>query len=54
MYDELVIKANAIQAVNAGNLVNKTDYATKIGQIEKKVTGYDHNNKYITTQEFNK
>ena len=34
------------------NLVKKTDYDTKITEIEKKLT--DHNqNKYITTPEFN-
>ena len=31
----------------------KTDYDTKIREIEKKVTDHDHD-KYITTPEFNK
>ena len=32
----------------------KTDYDTKISEIEKKITDHDHNNKYITTKAFNK
>ena len=35
------------------NLVKKTDYNTKITEIEKKLTDYSHD-KYITTTEFNK
>ena len=35
------------------NLVKKTDYNTKIREIENKVSGHDHG-KYITTSEFNK
>ena len=35
------------------NLLKKIDYNTKINEIEKKVTDYDHD-KYITTPEFNK
>ena len=31
----------------------KTDYGTKISEIEKNITNHDHN-KYITIQEFNK
>ena len=31
----------------------KTDFSTKIGEIEKKISDYDHD-KYITTPEFNK
>ena len=35
------------------NLVKKTDYNTKINELEKKIT--DHkNDRYITTPEFNK
>ena len=34
-------------------LKKKTDYSTKINEIEKKITDHDHD-KYITTQEFNK
>ena len=34
------------------NLVTKTDYNTKIGEIEKKITEHNHG-KYITTPEFN-
>ena len=33
-------------------LVKKTDYNTKISDIEKKITDHDHD-KYITTPEFN-
>ena len=35
------------------NLVKKTDYDTKVTEIEKKLTGHNHD-KYITTTEFNK
>ena len=38
---------------NVSNLVTKTDYNTKINEIEKKITDHDHD-KYITTPEFNK
>ena len=39
---------------NVSNLVNKTNYNTKISENENKFTT-DHNyDKYITTQEFNK
>ena len=38
---------------NVSNLVKKTDYNTKINEIEKKITDHDHD-KYITTPEFNK
>ena len=38
---------------DVSSLVKKTDYNTKISDIEKKIT--DHNyDKYITTSEFNK
>ena len=39
--------------LNVSNLVTKTDYNTKISDIEKKITGHNHD-KYITTQEFNR
>ena len=52
MYDKLVKKVNVIQAVDANNLVKKTDYETKISEIEKKILGHDYR-KYIITQEFN-
>ena len=32
--------------------IMKTDYNTKINEIEKKITDHDHD-KYITTQGFN-
>ena len=37
---------------DVGSLVKKTDYDTKISQLEKKLTDHDHD-KYITTPEFN-
>ena len=48
MNNELVKKVNAIQAV-CTSLVQKTECDTKIGEIEKRITDHDHNNKYITT-----
>ena len=41
---------NKIPSVSS--LVKKTDYDTKIPEIEKKLTDHDHD-KYITTPEFN-
>ena len=38
---------------NVSSLVKKTDYKTKISEIEKKVADHNHD-KYITTPEFNK
>ena len=38
---------------NVSNLVKKTDYDTKVGEIEKKLTDHKHD-EYITTPEFNK
>ena len=49
--DELVQKVNAIQTTDTINLFRKTDYNTKINEIEKKITDHNHD-KY--TQEFNK
>ena len=34
-------------------LVKKTDYDTKVSEIERKITDHNHD-KYITTPEFNK
>ena len=42
---------NKIPSVS--NLVKKSDYNTKINEIEKKITDHSHD-KYITTPEFNK
>ena len=42
---------NKIPSVS--NLVKKTDYDTKISELEKKLTDHKHD-KYITTPEFNK
>ena len=41
-----------IKIPNVNNLVKKTNYNTKISDIEKKITDHDHD-KYITTPEFN-
>ena len=37
---------------DVSSLVKKTDYDTKISDIEKKITDHNHD-KYITTPEFN-
>ena len=37
---------------NSSSLLKKTDYNTKITEIEKKLTDHNHD-KYITTPEFN-
>ena len=39
---------------NVSNLVKKTDYNTKISEIENKITTNHDHDKYITAQEFNK
>ena len=39
---------------NVSNLVKKTDYNTKISEMENKITTDHDHDKYITTQEFNK
>ena len=36
------------------NLVKKSDYNTKICEIENNITTDHHHDKYITTEEFNK
>ena len=35
-------------------MVKRTNYNTKINEIEKKITDRDHSNKYITTLGFDK
>ena len=52
-YNELFKIVNNNQATDTSDLVKKTDYDTKIDETEKK-NDHDHNNKYITSQEFNK
>ena len=47
-YDELLNKVNIIQTTDCSNLVKKTDYNTKINEIEKQITDH-HHEKYITT-----
>ena len=54
MYDKLVDNVNAIQTTDASDLVKKANYDTKICETENKITDHDHNNGYITTQEFDK
>ena len=39
---------------NVSNLIKKTDYDTKAGEIEKKLTDHKHDEYNITTPEFNK
>ena len=39
---------------NVIDLVKKLTIRQKLMKLEKKNTDHDHNNKYITTQEFNK
>ena len=46
----LTVVENKIPSVNS--LVKKTDYDTKITEIEKKLTNHDHD-KYVTASEFN-
>ena len=45
------LTAVEIKISSISNLVEKTDYNTKINKIEKKITDHDHD-KYITTPEF--
>ena len=52
VYDELVKKVNSIQTNDTIDLVKKTDYNTKINEVEKKITDHRYD-KYTTTQQFN-
>ena len=52
VYDELLKKVNSIQTNDTIDLVKKTDYNTKINEVEKKITD-DHYDKYTMTQQFN-
>ena len=45
-YDEGVKKVNAIQSTDTSDFVKKTDYNTKINEIQKKIIDHDHD-KYI-------
>ena len=38
---------------NVSNLIKKTDYDTKVNEIEKKIADHSHD-KYVTTPQFNK
>ena len=46
----LTVVENKIPSVS--NLVKKTNYETKISELEKKLTDHNHD-KYVTTPEFN-
>ena len=48
---KLLKKLNSFQTTNTSNLAKKNDYDT---ELVRKITDHDHNDKYITTQEFNK
>ena len=48
----LVLTAVVNKIPDVNNLVKKTDYNTKISDIEKKITDHDHE-KNTTTPEFN-
>ena len=50
-YDELIRKFIAIETINTGNLVKKSNYNTKINATEKKSTDHDRG-KCINTLEF--
>ena len=52
VYDELLKKVNSIQTNDTIDLVKKTDYNTKINEVEKKITDHRYD-KYTTTQQFN-
>ena len=47
-YNELVKKVNNINTTDTSDLVKKTNYNTKINEIEKKISDNNHE-KYITT-----
>ena len=49
---ELTAFFNCIKISDVSSLVKKTNYNTKITEIEKKLTDHNHD-KYITTPEFN-
>ena len=46
------LSTNAALTAVENNLVKKTDYSTKISEIESKINNHNHD-KYITTPEFN-
>ena len=52
VYDELLKKVNSIQTNDTIDSVKKTDYNTKINEVEKKITDHRYD-KYTTTQQFN-
>ena len=52
VYHELLKKVNSIQTNDTIDLVKKTDYNTKINEVEKKITDHRYD-KYTTTPQFN-
>ena len=53
MATKTVLTAVENKIPNVSNLIKKTDYNTKITEIENKVNNHNYD-KYIDTQEFNK
>ena len=49
---KIVLSAVENKIPSVSSLVKKTDYGTKISELEKKLTDHNHD-KYITTPEFN-
>ena len=54
IYDELVKKTNDIQTIDTSNLVKKMTLTQELIKFFKKMLDFCHNNKYITTQLFNR
>ena len=48
-----VVKMMLLKRLNIVNQLKKTDYNTKINEIENKISDHDYT-KYVTTKEFNK
>ena len=49
-YDELIKNVSNIKTTDTSDLIKKTDYNTKINEIEEKITDHDHGG-YITTED---
>ena len=49
-YDELIKNVSNIKTTDTNDLIKKTDYNTKINEIEEKITNHDHG-EYITTED---
>ena len=48
--DKLVKNYKAIKTIDTSNLVKKTDYNTKINELEKKTIDHDHSNEQFSAQ----